>query len=256
MQTEIPVVRMVNIHKSFGHVQALKAVDLELRQQEILALLGDNGAGKSTLIKILSGVFPPDKGEIYLYGRKVHFRSPREARAAGIETVHQHFSLVPLMNIWRNFFLGRELAGKCGTLNRPEMERITVDFLKTVGINIRSPNEAVAVLSGGERQAISIGRAMYFGSKVLILDEPMNALSVREQRVVRNFILNARDKGISIIFISHNVYHAYDCSDRFMILERGEVIANICKAEGVTPEDIAEIIATGKKKETVNNHNS
>jgi len=246
VKTETPIVRMVDIYKSFGHVQALKGVNLELQEHEILALLGDNGAGKSTLIKILSGVFSPDKGEIYLYGRKVCFRSPREARAAGIETVHQHFSLVPLMNIWRNFFLGRELTDKYGILRRSDMEKISVQFLKTVGINVRSPNEAVSVLSGGERQAVSIGRAMYFGSKVLILDEPMNALSIREQRVVRNFILDARDKGLSIIFISHNVYHAYECSDRFVILERGEVIANIPKHEGLAPEDIAEIIATGK----------
>lgn len=243
-----PIVRMVNIVKNFGHVEALKGVSLELRPKEILGLLGDNGAGKSTLIKILSGVYPPTKGEIYFEGKQVYFTSPRDAVKMGIETVHQQLSLVPVMNIWRNFFLGRELTTGKGifkVLERGKLREATKRIVKDIGVSLRSVDEAVAVLSGGERQAISIGRAMYFGAKVLILDEPMNALSIREQRFVRDFISRARDQGASIIFITHNVHHVYPSADRFVILNKGVKIADIEK-KGITPEDVAEIIARGE----------
>jgi simple sugar transport system ATP-binding protein len=248
MQQNAPLVRMVNIKKRFGAVQALNDVSIEVRHKEILGLLGDNGAGKSTLIKILSGVFPPDRGEIYFEGERVNFSSPREAREKGIETVHQELSLVDIMSISRNFFLGREPTKKMGPvalLDKRKMDRECKGALKEIGIRVRSPDEFVSILSGGERQAISIGRAMYFGAKLLILDEPMTALSVKETRIVLEQIEKARKAGASVIFITHNVYHVYPIADRFVMLDRGVKIGEVDKKD-VTAEDIIETIATGK----------
>jgi len=239
---------MVNINKKFGAVQALIDVNIEIRHNEVLALLGDNGAGKSTLIKILAGVFSPDRGEIYFKGEKVSFASPKEARTMGIETVHQELSLVNVMSISRNFFLGREPTKKIGSialLDKKKMDEECKRILAEIGVIVRSPDEFVSVLSGGERQAISIGRAMYFGAKLLILDEPMSALSVKETRTVLKHIEKAREAGASIIFITHNVYHVYPVADRFVMLDKGVKIGETNK-EDVIAEDIIEIIATGK----------
>lgn len=248
MQQNSPLVRMVNIDKRFGAVQALNDVSIEVRQNEVLGLLGDNGAGKSTLIKVLAGVFPPDRGEIYFEGGKVSFSSPGEARAMGIETVHQELSLVDIMSISRNFFLGREPTKRLGPitfLDKRKMDEECRSAITKIGVMVRSPDEYVSILSGGERQAISIGRAMYFGAKLLILDEPMTALSVKETRIVLEQIRRARDAGASIIFITHNVYHVYPAADRFVMLDKGIKIGEASK-EDVTAEDIIEIIATGK----------
>ncbi len=248
MQQNSPLVKMIDISKRFGAVQALNSVSIEVRYKEVLGLLGDNGAGKSTLIKILAGVFPPDQGEIYFDGERVNFASPQEARKLGIETVHQHLSLVGIMNISRNFFLGRELIKNIGpipTLDMKRMDKECEEVLKDIGVRVRSPEEFVAILSGGERQAISIGRAMYFGARLLILDEPMSALSVKETRSVIEHIKKVRESGASIIFITHNVHHAYPVADRFVVLERGIKIQEVDKKD-VTPEDVIEIIATGK----------
>lgn len=242
-----PLVRMVNVSKRFGAVQALDSVSIEVRQGEVLGLLGDNGAGKSTLIKILAGVFPPDGGEIYFEEKRVYFSSPQEARSLGIETVHQQLSLVGIMNISRNFFLGRELTRKMGpvpVLDIKRMDRECEGVLKDIGVRVRSPDEFVSILSGGERQAISIGRAMYFGARLLILDEPMTALSVKETRVVLDHIEKVRESEVSIIFITHNVHHVYPVADRFVVLDRGLKIEEVDK-EAVTAEDVIEIIATG-----------
>ncbi|MGB9757032.1 MAG: ATP-binding cassette domain-containing protein [Candidatus Bipolaricaulaceae bacterium] len=246
-----PLVRMINISKSFGTVQALKNVDFDVDYQEVMGLVGDNGAGKSTLIKILTGIFPPDTGEIYFEGRQVNIRSPKEARDLGIETVYQDLALIPLMTISRNFFLGREPVVKLGPfrfLNKRKMDSTVLDVLSEIGIRVRSPDEPVAVLSGGERQSVAIGRALHFGAKLLILDEPTSSLSVRETHRLLDFIVEAKERGLSVIFITHNIYHVYSVADRFTILEHGRKVATFKKDE-VSAEEIIEIIRSGHKEE-------
>jgi simple sugar transport system ATP-binding protein len=220
-----PIVSMRGIRKSFGRVDALCGVDLEVGRGEVLGLIGDNGAGKSTLIKILTGVFPPDAGEIRFDGRPVAFKSPAEARAAGIETVYQGSGVVNLMNIGRNFFLGREPRKKgvpvIRALDCPLMARECESVMKRIGVHVRSASDPTAVLSGGERQSINIGRAMYFKAKLIVLDEPTTALSIKEQERVLDFVSEVRSKGTSVIFIAHNLYHVFRVSDRFVILNLG-----------------------------------
>ena len=254
MQKAISLAKMVNIEKYFGAAQALNKVNIEVQSGEILGLLGDNGAGKSTLIKILAGVFPPDKGEIFFEGERVNFSSPRDARARGIETVHQALSLVDIMSISRNFFLGREPTKKIGPIHLLDKKKMNEECEKAVtglGVRVRSPNEFVSILSGGERQAISIGRAMHFKVKLLILDEPLAALSVRETREVLRQVEKVRESGVSVIFITHNVYHVYPVAERFVMLDRGIKIGEVYKKDA-NPEDIIEIIATGKMGKALN----
>ena len=241
------LVRMEGISKRFGTVQALKDVDFAVKRQEVMGLVGDNGAGKSTLIKILTGVHKPNEGKIYFEGREVSFNSPKEARDLGIETVYQDLALIPLMSITRNFFLGRELVRRVGPLNLMEhrkMDEIAAGALREIGVKVRSPDEPVAILSGGERQSVAIGRAMHFGAKLLILDEPTAALSIKESQKVLDFVLEAKERGLSIIFITHNIYHVYSVADRFTILEHGRKVAEFAKGE-VSPEEIIEIIRSG-----------
>jgi len=248
MKDQKPLVEMKKISKSFGHIDALKNVDFVVNHREIVGLLGDNGAGKSTLIKILTGVYSPDSGSIYLDGEKVQFSSTRGAMEKGIETVYQDLALVDLMSISRNFFLGREPKKKIGfikILDKRFMRDTASRCLKEIGIQARSCDEAVSNLSGGERQSIAIGRAMYFGARLLILDEPTAALSIKESNHVLQYALEARDRGLSVIFISHNVHHVYSIADRFTIMERGEKMGVFSKSE-VTAEQIAEMIALGK----------
>jgi len=243
MSEEIVVMR--DIKKSFGRVQALKGVDFRVKKNEIVGLLGDNGAGKSTLIKILVGYYQPDHGEIFFDGKKVKFRSPWDSRRLGIETVYQDLALVNLMPLWRNFFLGREMIKKIGPINYIEhrkMKRIAIEALKQVGISLRSPDETVAFMSGGERQAVAIARAIHFGAKLLILDEPTAALSVGETKMVLEHILKAKERGISVIFITHNIYHVYEVADRLVLLEHGEKIGDYRKKD-VTPKEVMDIIA-------------
>jgi len=253
MQEATSLAKMVNIEKYFGAVQALKKVSIEVRSGEILGLLGDNGAGKSTLIKILAGVFPPDRGEIFFEGSRVNFSSPRDTRAMGIETVHQALSLVDIMSISRNFFLGREPTRKIGPIHLLDRKKMNEECEKAVtrlGVRVRSPNEFVSILSGGERQAISIGRAMHFKVKLLILDEPLAALSVRETREVLRQVEKVRESGVSVVFITHNVYHVYPVAERFVMLDKGIKIGEVYKKDA-SPEDIIEIIATGKILKTL-----
>lgn len=241
----LPLVEMKNIKKSFGKVKALKGVDFSVNRAEVVGLLGDNGAGKSTLIKVLVGYYQPDEGEIYFEGKRVRFSSPREARELGIETVYQDLALVNLMPLWRNFFLGRELVRKLGPvrwLDRKKMRKIALESLADIGISVRNVDDTVAFLSGGERQAVAIARAIHFGAKLLILDEPTAALSVGETRKVLEHILEAKRRGISVIFITHNIYHVYEVADRLVILERGEKIGEY-KKEHVTPQQVMDLIA-------------
>lgn len=244
------LVKMVGINKCFGIVEALKDVDFNVKRQEVVGLVGDNGAGKSTLIKILTGVCPPDRGEIYFEGKKENIDSPKKARDMGIETVYQNLALIDLLSISRNFFLGREptkkFAGFCNFLDKKKIDEISERALKNVGIKVRDVDEEVSILSGGERQAVSIGRAIYFGAKLLVLDEPTAALSIKESHKVLDYVTSAKERGLSVIFITHNIYHVYSVADRFAILEHGEKLGDFNKDE-VSAEDIIEIIRTGKR---------
>ncbi|GAG58198.1 unnamed protein product [marine sediment metagenome] len=244
------LVKMVGINKCFGIVEALKDVDFNVKRQEVVGLVGDNGAGKSTLIKILTGVCPPDRGEIYFEGKKENIDSPKKARDMGIETVYQNLALIDLLSISRNFFLGRELtkkfAGFCNFLDKKKIDEISERALKNVGIKVRDVDEEVSILSGGERQAVSIGRAIYFGAKLLVLDEPTAALSIKESHKVLDYVTSAKERGLSVIFITHNIYHVYSVAERFAILEHGEKLGDFNKDE-VSAEDIIEIIRTGKR---------
>jgi simple sugar transport system ATP-binding protein len=246
---DTPVVQMEQIVKRFGTITALDGVDFTVNQREVVGLLGDNGAGKSTLIKVLTGVYSPTSGKIYFEGKLVNIPSPREARALGIETCYQDLALVPLMSITRNFFLGRELTlglGPVQWLDMREMDRQSREALRDIGIHIRSPREKVGKLSGGERQSIAIGRARYFGARLLILDEPTSALSVGETSKVLTYTLNAKERGLSVIFITHNVGHVYQVADRFTVIRRGTVVGTYTRDE-VTEKDIADLI-TGKRE--------
>ncbi|MBN1315026.1 MAG: sugar ABC transporter ATP-binding protein [Anaerolineales bacterium] len=247
---EIPVVRMEKIVKRFGTITALNEVDFDVHKGEVVGLLGDNGAGKSTLIKVLTGVYSPTSGRIFFEGEHVEIPSPREARALGIETVYQDLALVGLMSITRNFFLGRELIRKIGPfdwLDMREMNAQTRESLKYIGIDIRSPREVVGKLSGGERQSIAIGRARHFGAKLLILDEPTSALSVGETRKVLSYTQAAKERGLGVIFITHNVGHVYQVADRFTIIRRGQKVGTYLKSE-LNQNDIADIITGEREK--------
>ena len=244
------LVKMVGINKRYGIVEALKDVDFNVKRQEVVGLVGDNGAGKSTLIKILTGVCPPDRGEIYFEGKKENIDSPKKARDMGIETVYQNLALIDLLSISRNFFLGREptkkIANVINFLDKKKIDEISERALKDVGVKIRDVDEEVSILSGGERQAISIGRAIYFGAKLLVLDEPTAALSIKESHKVLDYVTSAKERGLSVIFITHNIYHVYSVADRFAILEHGEKLGDFNKDE-VSAEDIIDIIRTGKR---------
>lgn len=246
---DVPIVHMERIVKRFGTITALNGVDFTVCEGEVVGLLGDNGAGKSTLIKCLTGVYTPSSGQIYFEGELVQIPSPQVARSLGIETCYQDLALVNQMSITRNFYLGRELTRRIGPLhwlNVREMSRQTRDALRDIGIHIRSPNEKVGKLSGGERQSIAIGRARYFGAKLLILDEPTSALSVGETRKVLAYTKAAKERGLGVIFITHNVSHVYQAADRFTIIRHGGLVGNYARDE-LTEQDIADLI-TGERE--------
>jgi len=237
--------RVENIVKKFGPFTALNGVDLEVHAGEVHALLGDNGAGKSTLIKILSGVHEPTSGTIYIEGQPTAFRNPRDASAAGIGTVYQDLAINQLMSVTRNFFMGRELTSRFGTLRMDEMNQIAHDEMLKIGINFSDPTQAVGTMSGGQRQTLAIARAIYFGAKVLILDEPTSALGQKQQMEVLKTIKRVRARGdIAIIFITHNEIHSRLIADRYTFLALGEVIGSGTKAE-LEGEDIRRLMAGG-----------
>jgi fructose transport system ATP-binding protein len=223
------VIKATNLVKHFGRVVAIDKTDFELHAGEILAVIGDNGAGKSTLIKAISGAVTPDSGTIELDGKEVHFKSPMEARSAGIETVYQNLALSPALSIGDNMFLGRELRkpGFMGkwlkALDRPAMEKIAREKLSELGLmTIQNISQAVETLSGGQRQGVAVARAVAFGSKVVILDEPTAALGVKESRRVLELIKEVRDRGLPIVLISHNMPHVFEISDRIHIHRLGK----------------------------------
>ncbi|MEO5834199.1 MAG: ATP-binding cassette domain-containing protein [Nakamurella sp.] len=225
-----PLLEVRNISKSFGRVKALQDVSCTVRAGEVTAILGDNGAGKSTLIKILSGVHPPTTGDYLVEGEPVQFSSPRDARSRGIATVYQDLAVAPLMPIWRNFFLGSEPSNH-GLLKSKEAKQIVRDELGKMGIQIRDPDQPIGTMSGGERQSVAIARAVYFGARVLILDEPTSALGVRQAGVVLKYIVQAKQRGLGVIFITHNPNHAYPVSDHFVLLQRGHSVGDYAKSQ-------------------------
>jgi len=248
-----PIVEMRDIVKRFGTVSAIEGIDFNVYPGEVVALLGDNGAGKSTLIKILTGVHTPTSGDIKFDGKKVKIGSPRTSRNLGIETVYQDLALVPLMSVTRNFFLGREISfiPIINVLNLKKMNKQTVKALFDIGIEKfsgegRSVTEPVGKLSGGERQSVAIGRAVHFSAKVLILDEPTSALSVGETNKVISYTQQAKESGLGVIFISHNISHVFQVADRYTIIRYGRKVNDYIKGE-LTENDIADII-TGKRE--------
>ena len=246
--TSTPLIEVQNISKYFGQVIALQDISMRVGAGEVMCLLGDNGAGKSTLIKILSGVHQHDEGKVLVEGEEVRFGSPRDALDRGIATVYQDLAMIPLMGISRNFFLGREPTKGFGPFKRFDAayaDRVTRDELRGMGIDIRDPSQPVGTLSGGERQSVAIARAVHFGAKVLILDEPTSALGVKEAAVVLRYIAQARDRNLGVIFISHNVHHAYPVGDRFTILNRGRSYGTFEKSE-VTREEVVTMMAGGE----------
>ncbi len=219
-----PVLAAQGLGKSYGNIVALADVSTQVRPGTVTCVLGDNGAGKSTLIKILSGVHQHDAGRLLIDGARVRLRSPRDALDRGIATVFQDLALIPLMSVWRNFFLGNEPTVGFGPFRRFDVaaaRRIARDELAAMGIDIRDPDQPVGQLSGGERQSVAIARAVHFGARVLILDEPTSALGVKQAGVVLRHIAQARDRGVAVVFITHNPHHAYPVGDRFLVLNRG-----------------------------------
>jgi simple sugar transport system ATP-binding protein len=229
-----PLLEVRNISKYFGSVIALNDVSMTVNESEVMCLLGDNGAGKSTLIKILSGVHKPSQGEYLVEGKPVDFNSPRDALDHGIATVYQDLAMIPLMSIARNFFLGSEPTKGWGPFRRFDINfasQTARSEMAKMGIDIRDPSQPVGTLSGGERQSVAIARAVYFGAKVLILDEPTAALGVKQAGVVLRYIAQARARGLGVIFITHNPHHAYAVGDRFTILKRGRTFGTFTKDE-------------------------
>jgi simple sugar transport system ATP-binding protein len=241
------IIEVEDIGKTFGSVLALQHVTTTVNAGEVTCVLGDNGAGKSTFIKILSGAHAHTDGKFLVDGEERHFSSPREALALGIATVYQDLAVVPLMPVWRNFFLGAELTKGFGPFRRldiPKMKRITKAELAAMGIDLRDVEQPIGTLSGGERQCVAIARAVYFGARVLILDEPTAALGVRQSGVVLKYVAAARDRGLGVIFITHNPHHAYPVGDRFMLLRRGKSMGNFPKAE-MTLDELVQMMAGG-----------
>jgi simple sugar transport system ATP-binding protein len=243
------LVEMRNIAKHFGSVIALSGVSVRFLPGEVHCLLGDNGAGKSTFIKIMSGVFRPSSGEILIDGKVRQFQSPRGALDAGIATVFQDLAMIPLMSITRNFFMGREPEVGFGPLRRinfEECDRVTREQMADIGIDVRDPGQAVGTLSGGERQCVAIARAVYFGAKVLILDEPTSALGVRQTSMVLRYIDVVRQRGMAVVFITHNVRHAIALGNRFTVLSRGSTLGTALRGE-ITAEDLQDLMAGGRE---------
>jgi simple sugar transport system ATP-binding protein len=243
-----PLYRLQGICKSFGHVEALKDVDIHVNAGEIIGLVGDNGAGKSTLIKILSGIYQPDRGRIDCEGQQRHITSYRDSQALGIATIYQDRALVDSVSIYRNIFMGNEIISPLGFMEKRKMREITRRLLReSISIGLTNPNQAVGELSGGQKQAVAIVRAIHFKARLLLLDEPTNALSVKESQQVMAFVKGLRDEGISSIFVTHNLFHVYSIADRFVILNRGIKVGDYRKSE-ISIEKLEETIVAGAEQ--------
>jgi simple sugar transport system ATP-binding protein len=244
---EPALLEVEDLVKYFGSVIALTGISATVQAGGVTCVLGDNGAGKSTLIKILSGVFRPDRGVYRVDGEPVQFSSPRDALDRGIATVYQDLAMIPLMSVWRNFFLGSEPTKGVGPLRRFDVasaRKIVRTELAGMGIDIRDPDQPVGTLSGGERQSVAIARAVYFGARVLILDEPTSALGVKQAGVVLRYVAQARDRGLGVVFITHNPHHAYPVGDRFLVLNRGQSLGDFAKSE-ISRDELTRLMAGG-----------
>ena len=238
-----PLLEVRHVSKYFGSVIALRDISMQVHAGEVTCVLGDNGAGKSTLIKILSGVHTHDEGEFLIDGKEVHFGGPRDARAAGISVVFQDLATVPLMSAWRALEPCR-----LAVLDSGFAKRVMREEMGKMGIDVRDPNQVVGTLSGGERQAVAIARAVYFGAKVLILDEPTSALGVRQSGIVLKYVVQARERGLGVIFITHNPHHAFPVGDRFVLLNRGRLMGSYAKNE-TSLDELTKMMAGGEELE-------
>jgi simple sugar transport system ATP-binding protein len=244
-----PILELIGIEKHFGPVIALAGVSFDIRPGECHCLLGDNGAGKSTFIKVMSGVWWPSAGEIRLDGQPVRFETPRDAMGAGIATVYQDLAMIPLMSVTRNFWMGREPTRRVGPFRFIDFKHansVAAEEMRKMGIHLRAADQAVGTLSGGERQTVAIARAVYFGAKVLILDEPTSALGVRQTANVLATIDRVRKSGIGVVFITHNVRHAFAVGDRFTVLNRGQTLGTAARGE-ITQEELQDMMAGGQE---------
>lgn len=238
------LLKMVGIHKWFGRVHALRGVDFEVGKGEAVGLVGDNGAGKSTLIKVVSGYHRANRGRIFFEGQEAKISSPKDARALGVETVYQEQALAPHISIARNIFMGREPSGTLGFMDKRTMNAGSMNALASIGLHLRSPDIPVSTLSGGERQGVAIARVLHFEAKLVILDEPTIALSVKEVREVLEFVRQLKDKGVATVFIAHNLHHVFSVADRIVVLAHGKTLADM-PTKDTTVDDLSEIIVRG-----------
>jgi simple sugar transport system ATP-binding protein len=243
------MLRMVGIHKWFGKIHALQGVDFEVKKGETVGLVGDNGAGKSTLIKVISGYHRASEGQIFFEGKEVKISSPKDARALGVETVYQEQALAPDLSIARNIFMGREPSSNLGFMDKNLMNTESMNALASIGLHLRSPDLTVRTLSGGERQGVAIARAIHFEAKLVILDEPTIALSIKEVQEVLDFVREFKEKGIAVIFITHTLHHVYSVADRIVVIAHGKELANM-QTKDTTVDDISRIIVRGTLGET------
>src|SRR5215207_8851328 len=248
-----PLVEMRDVGKSYGAIQALSGINLTVNAGEVACVLGDNGAGKSTLIKIISGLHPHNEGTLKVDGTEQHFSSPRDSLDHGIATVYQDLAVVSLMEVWRNFFLGSEMTGSkfpLSGLKIKDMKRIADEELRKMGIVVKDINQPIGTLSGGQRQCVAIARAVYFGARVLILDEPTAALGVKQSGVVLKYTARARDAGLGVVFITHNPHHAYLVGDHFVVLKLGKMVLDAHRDE-INLADLTSLMAGGDELETL-----
>ncbi|WP_199440380.1 ATP-binding cassette domain-containing protein [Umezawaea beigongshangensis] len=248
-----PLIEVSGIGKTHGSVIALDDVSTVVNAGEVTCVLGDNGAGKSTLIKVLAGVHRHDRGVLRVQGEETTFSSPRDALDRGIATVYQDLAVVPLMSVWRNFWLGSEPVvgfGPLKFLDRRRAREVTRTALAEMGIDLRDVEQPVGTLSGGERQCVAIARAVHFGAKVLILDEPTAALGVKQAGVVLKYVAQARDRGLGVVLITHNPHHAYPVGDRFLLLKRGRSLGSHDKAD-ISVEELTRQMAGGAELEAL-----
>lgn len=245
--TDTPLLELRGINKRYGAVQALRDMDFHINPRETVGLLGDNGAGKSTLIKLMSGVVQADSGTIHAYGKPVELKSRRESEELGIETIYQDTALVDTMSVTRNIFMGREITGGLGFMHLEEMREISVAVLEqSVQIEgIESPEKMVSELSGGQKQAVAIARAVYFKRNILLLDEPTSALAVRATEALLDYVRKLKEDGVSSVLVTHNLYHAYQVCDRFVVMSHGQKLCELPKAQ-TSIEQLTRTVVEGR----------
>lgn len=244
-----PLIKLEGVGKHYGNIVALEAIDMAVRPGSVTCVLGDNGAGKSTLIKILAGRHQPDEGVLKYRDERVRFESPRGALDRGISTVYQDLTIAPMMSIWRNFFLGSELTVGSGPVKRMDiskMRRVCRQEMGEMGIDLRDTDQPIGTLSGGERQCVTIARAIYFGAKLLVLDEPTASLGVKQSGIVFRYVMESRRRGLGVVLITHNPNYAYPVGDEFLLLNRGRSIGYYDEAD-ITLQSLTSLMAGGEE---------